>query len=53
MELMESGGRLVSNSKAMHLILPNLIMPMDSANILKFFYGNVSESKDKFLEIFE
>jgi len=51
--LMKSNGRLVSNSKTMHFILPDLVMPMDKANTLKFFYGNTDESIKKFLEIFE
>ena len=51
--LMKSGGRLVSNSKTMHFILPDLIIPIDRVNTLMFFYGNTNESKNKFLEIFE
>lgn len=51
MHLMYSGGRLVSNSKAMHFILPDLIMPMDRQNTLRFFFGDTSESKNKFLTI--
>lgn len=51
--LMTSQGKLVSNSKTMHFILPNLIMPMDRANTLTFFYENTNESENKFLEIFE
>ena len=50
---MNSKGRLVSNSKIMHFILPHLVMPMDRKNTLMFFYNNTGESKNKFLEIFE
>jgi len=51
--LMRSKGKLVSNSKVMHYILPDLIMPMDRKNTLNFFFGNTTESKEKFLDIVE
>jgi len=53
LELMKSGGRLVANSKALHFLLPNLVMPMDRNNILRFFFNNTTESKNKFLKIFD
>lgn len=52
MHLMESSGRLVSNSKVTHFILPDLIMPMDRQNTLNFFFGNTNESDGYFLRIF-
>jgi len=52
MHVMESGGKLVSNSKVMHFILPDLVMPMDRQNTLKFFFGNTNESEGYFLRIF-
>jgi hypothetical protein len=52
MHLMLSKAKLVSNSKVMHFILPDLVMPMDRQNTLNFFFGNTTESKDKFLTIF-
>jgi hypothetical protein len=52
MHVMESRGRLVSNSKVMHFILPDLVMPMDRRNTLAFFFGNMNESEDYFLRIF-
>jgi len=53
LDLMKTKGKLVSNSKAMHFILPDLVMPMDRQNTLKFFFNNTNESKNKFLDIFE
>lgn len=53
LHLMKTGGRLVSNSKIMHFLLPDLIMPMDRQNTLRFFFGYTMESKNKFLNIFE
>jgi len=53
MHVMESSGKLVSNSKTMHFIVPDLVMPMDRQNTLKFFFGNTGESKSRFLTVFE
>lgn len=55
LDLMKTGGRIVSNSKVIHYLLPNLVMPIDRKNTLMFFYGNTNESKKtyQFLEIFE
>jgi hypothetical protein len=53
LDVMKSSGKLVSNSKTMHFILPDLIMPMDRQNTLNFFFGNTGESKHKFLKILE
>lgn len=52
LDVMESGGKLVANSKIMHFLLPDLVMPMDRGT-LKFFYGNGGESKNKFIEVFD
>lgn len=52
MHVMLSGGRLVSNSKVMHFILPDLVMPMDRQNTLTYFFGNTNESEGNFLKIF-
>jgi hypothetical protein len=52
--LMKSGGRLVSNSKLLHFLFPKLCTPMDTKNILYYFYGNTNESAhsvDKYIEI--
>jgi len=49
--LMVSGGRLVSNSKFLHFLFPDLLMPMDGKNTLEYFYGNTSESPKKYSEI--
>jgi hypothetical protein len=57
MHLMRTKGRLVSNSKALHFLLPDLVMPMDRRNTLRFFMGNTYEydtnrSLVDFLKIF-
>jgi len=52
MHVMVSSGKLVSNSKVMHFILPDLVMPMDRQNTLNFFFGNTNESEGYFLRIF-
>ncbi len=54
LNLMKGESRLVSNSKIMHFFLPELILPMDGKNTLKFFstYENPKKS-DVFLKIFE
>lgn len=53
LSLMQTNSKLVSNSKMMHYLLPDLVMPMDGQNTLSFFFGNTGESKKKFLEIIE
>lgn len=53
LQLMKTKGRLVSNSKMMHYLLPDLVMPMDRQNTLNFFFGNTNESEKKFLDIIE
>jgi len=51
--------RLVTFSKTMHFLLPDLIMPIDRKYTLKFFYNNVSINPklnlqfQKFLHIFK
>jgi len=51
--IMKTGGRLVSNSKLLHFLFPNLLMPMDRRNTLCFFYGHTGESLNKYLEIID
>lgn len=51
LSLMESGGKLVSNSKLLHFLFPEMLMPMDRRNTLNFFYRNTGESMNKYLEI--
>ena len=50
---MKTRGKLVSNSKLLHFLLPNMFMPMDRKNTLSYFYGNTGESKNKYIEIIE
>jgi hypothetical protein len=51
--LMQTEGRLVSNSKCLHFVFPALCMPMDRRNTLRKLYGNTGESKSKFVELLE
>ncbi len=51
LNLMETDGRLVSNSKCLHFLFPSVCMPMDRTNTLKYFYGNTNESENKYIEI--
>ncbi len=51
LNLMETGGRLVSNSKCLHFLFPSVCMPMDGTNTLNYLYGNTGESVNKYIEI--
>lgn len=51
LNLMETAGRLVSNSKCLHFLFPSVCMPMDRTNTLKYLYGNTNESENKYIEI--
>lgn len=51
LNLMKTDGKLVSNSKLLHFLFPDIFMPMDRTNTLMYFYGNTSESYNKFEEI--
>ena len=52
LHVMLSSAKLVSNSKVMHFILPDLVMPMDRKHTLTYFFGNTNESNGLFLKIF-
>jgi len=51
LHVMKTGGRLVSSSKLLHFLFPNLCVPMDSKNTLRYFYGYDAESGRKYMEI--
>jgi hypothetical protein len=51
LNLMRTRNKLVSNSKTLHFLFPNLCVPMDCIHTLKYFFGNTGESENKFLEI--
>ena len=51
LNLMKTGGKLVSNSKLLHFLFPSLLMPMDRANTFSSSYGNTNESINKYIEI--
>ena len=53
LDIMYTNSRLVSTSKTLHFLFPDLIMPMDRMNTLQYFYNNTGESLKRFLEIFE
>lgn len=51
LSIMVTNGRLVSNSKLLHFLFPNMLMPMDRKNTLKLFYGSTHESMCRYFEI--
>jgi len=55
LKVMKSQRRIVGVSKAMHFLLPDLIMPIDGKYTMTFFYGNNRYSKncDKEFKTFE
>lgn len=53
LSLMKTDSKLVSNSKCLHFVFPDLCPPMDGTNTLKKIYGNTGESIHKFREILE
>lgn len=59
LNVMASGPKLVGVSKALHFMLPNLVMPVDGDSVLRFCYGSnyVPPSLDaqfeRFKEVFE
>jgi hypothetical protein len=58
LEIMKSKRRIVGVSKAMHFLLPDLVMPIDSTYTMPYFYGSnkYNEKAEKefqtFLDIF-
>ncbi len=53
LHVMKGKAKLVSNSKLLHFLFPEKLMPMDGKHTLHYFYGNASESVNKYLEIIE
>lgn len=59
MRVMNSGARIVGVSKALHFLLPNLVMPIDRTYTLNFFYLGSGYSQNPenefryFKEVFE
>ena len=53
LELMQTRGRLVSNSKLLHFLFPEMLMPMDRSHTLVYFYGTKNESIDRYIKIIE
>ena len=51
LNLMITKSQLVSNSKFLHFLFPNILMPMDGLNTLNYLYGNTGESPNKYIEI--
>ena len=51
LNLMKTESQLVSNSKLLHFLFPNMLMPMDRRNTLNYLYGNTGESPNKYIEI--
>ena len=53
LKLMDSSKRLISNSKCLHFIFPEVCMPMDGKNTLFKLYRNNHESCKRYLDITE
>jgi len=51
LKIMKSDAKLVSNSKLLHFVFPNLLLPIDRKYSLTYFYGNTGDSLNKYLEI--
>jgi len=51
LHVMKTEARLVSNSKLLHFLFPEKLMPMDGKHTLHYF--NAGESVNKYLEIIE
>ena len=51
LSIMETKSKLVSNSKLLHFLFPDLLIPMDGTHTLKYFFGNTSESLNKYCQI--
>jgi hypothetical protein len=51
--LMQGKAHLVSTSKCLHFLFPDICMPMDGKNTLTKLYGSANESKNKFLALTE
>ena len=55
-KIMESQTKLIGNSKALHHLLPDLVLPIDRQHTLRFFYGNTNitrREEELFLELFD
>ena len=51
LHVMESDARLVSNSKTLHFLFPNLLIPMDGLHTLTYFYRNTDEPEGRYMEL--
>jgi len=52
LELMKTNEKVVSNSKCMHFVFPDLCVPVDNSTFEKL-YGTNSKDKDRFLEVLD
>jgi hypothetical protein len=53
LELMESNGKLVANSKCLHFMFPSLCMPIDGSNTLTYLYNSTYESVKRYIEVIQ
>jgi len=53
LHVMKTKSKLVSNSKLLHFLFPEMLIPMDRNNTLSYFYNNSSESLNKYIEIID
>ena len=52
LELMKTNEKVVSNSKCMHFVFPELCVPVDNSTFEKL-YGTTSKDKGRFLEVLD
>ncbi len=56
LQIMDSDAKLVGNSKALHHLLPDLLVPIDRTHTLRFFFNNTNityDEKNLFLQLFD
>ena len=53
LHVMQSKAKMISNAMLLHFLFPELLMPMNGADTLSFFYGKSSGSLRRYLEIVE
>jgi hypothetical protein len=56
LHVMDSDAKLVGNSKALHHLLPDLVVPIDRTHTLRFFFNNTNinyDEKDLFLDLLD
>ena len=50
MDLMLSNEKMVANSKVLHYLFPNVLIPIDRTNTILYLYGKDGTSRKRYLE---